>query len=507
VTKLKNTQMKYLITILLTLAIFSLGFSQSLQDAIRLSGSDFYSSARSSGVGGAFGAMGADFGSISYNPAATGAYWGGEFSLGVSLNSSLTQARLDANETDLYDEHSKRKFKFDQIGYVINTQPIGSEWKSASFGFGMNRIANFDQKMYYEGNSKGSFTDRFLERSHGKELSELDDFEGGLAYDVGAIYGPDNNLYYSSDYQKFGPNNLLHKFQTVDSRGGINEMLFSYGANYNDVFLFGLNVGIPFINYSETKSYTEQALDASSVLKKLNYEEYLQSSGVGINFKGGMILKMAKYFRLGASFHSPTYYSLEDDYNTDLLYEYDEGEGLKSNEKESPGAYFKYKFRTPWRYTGSLGAIYKLGDLNGFVDFDVEYADYSTGKFDFTAYSSEEGDALNQQEQNERIREELKASLTYRIGTELAYKKLRMRGGIALPDTPFEKDDLTDVVPTYTLGAGIRGDKVFIDFAYIREGSRYGYSPYILIDETLIQPFVDVEKFTSKWLVTFGTRF
>lgn len=499
--------MKYALTFLIALSSLGLVYGQSLQDAVRLSGSNFYSSARSSGVGGAFGSMGADFGSISYNPAATGAYWKSEFSMGFSFNNIKTDAELDADGSEIYSELAKRKLKFDQLGYVINTQPIGSEWKSASFAFGMNRIANFNQRMYFEGDSKGSFSDRFLERSNGKELDELDDFEGGLAYDVGAVYGPDNNLNYTSDYQKFGPNNLLRKFQEVDSRGGIHEMLFSYGANYDDLFLFGLNVGIPFMSYTETKSYTEEALDAGSVLKKLSYDEYLQTSGVGINFKGGMIVKPARFIRIGASFHSPTYYSLEDDYYTNMLYEYDEGDGLKSNEKQSPDAYFKYKFTTPWRFTGSVGAIYSLGDLNGFVDFDVEYTDYSTGKFDFTAYSSDEDDAMNQQEQNERILKELKPGITYRLGTEVAYKKLRIRGGFALPDTPFENDDLSDVVPTYTFGAGLRGDKLFFDFAYIREGSRFGYSPYLLVDETLIQPFVDVNKYTSRWLFTFGTRF
>jgi hypothetical protein len=499
--------MKYLFLLIIAMMTLSYSSAQSLQDAIRLSSSGFYSSARSSGVSGAFGAMGADFGSVSYNPAATGAYWGSEFSFGFSNNNIFTKARLDGPESKVYDEVAKKKLKFEQIGYVINTQPVSSDWKSASFAIGMNRTANFNQRMYFEGNSKGSFTDRFLERSHGKELDELDNFEGGLAYDVGAIYGPDNNLFYTSDYQKFSPNNLLAKSQIVDSKGGIHEMVFSYGANYQDVFLFGLNIGIPFVNFTETKTYEEEAIDAGSVLKKLTYNEYLQTSGVGLNFKGGAILKIAKYFRLGGSFHSPTYFSLEDEYNTGMLYQYNEGDGLKTNEKESPEAYFKYKFTTPWRFTGSLGAIYKLGDLSGFVDFDAEYTDYSSGKFDFTAYSSDQGDAQNQDEQNDRIRESLKPAITYRLGTELAYKKFRVRGGMALPETPFDKDENSNVEPTYTFGAGLRGDKIFVDVAFVREGSGYGYSPYLLVDETLIQPFVDVEKYSSKWMLTFGTRF
>ena len=479
--------------------------AQNLQDAIRMSEWQSYSTARTAGVGGAFGALGADAGSMALNPASAAAYHTSELTFGFSSNKIWSDAELSAPDPKLAESAAKRRLKLENASLIIHSQPIGSSWKAANFAFGFGRTANFDQSIFFEGESKGSFTDRFLERANGKELSGLDNFEGGLAYDVGAIYGPDNQLYYSSDYQS-NPNNLLDKSQSVTSRGGIYEMQFAYGLNYEEKWLFGLSIGVPFLNYSEDKFYREESIDAGSVLKKLEFDENLSTSGVGLNVKAGIVALMGKVLRLGASVHSPTFYSLKDDYYTELLYEYDEGNGLISNQDGSPDGYFKYRFRTPWRFSGSAGVILDLGKLKGFVDFDAEYTDYSTGSFNFTAYSNETADLDNQKDQNENIREQFKPSMTYRAGAELAYGKLRVRGGYSLAETAFAKDDFSDIIPTISFGAGYRAWSYYIDFAWLHSGSNYGYTPYELV-EFENEPFVSIEKRKSSFILTVGTKF
>lgn len=489
----------------LLLLLSTLGYGQNLQDALRLSEQDYFSTARTAGVGAAFGAMGADFGSVGYNPASIAAFRSGEFNFSFSGNKTRSEAEMAAENPSIIKSSTNRKLKFDNAGIVIHSKPAGSKWTATNFGFGFSRTANFNQSVSYEGLSKGSFTDRFLERANGRDLDELDDFEGGLAYDVGAIYGPDNQLYYTSDYLST-PNNLLDKNQTIQSRGGIYEMVFAYGANYKERLLFGLSIGVPFINYDEEKYYVEEAVDANSVLKKLEYNEYLSTSGVGINFKAGVVAKLSKIFRLGASVHSPSYYTLQDDYNMEMLYEYNEGNGLQSLQDGSPDGNFKYKFASPWKYTGSFGALLNLGKLKGFIDFDAEYADYSTGEFDLTAYSSASGDQDNEREQNRNIQEQLKPSVTYRVGGEIAYNKLRGRAGYALQESLFANDEFSDSNPTFSLGAGYRGDSYYVDFAWVRKANRYGYTPYELVDFENEQ-FVSVNKWASKWMFTIGTKF
>jgi long-subunit fatty acid transport protein len=477
--KQSNSIRTKMLIALFIIAGSGLSFGQNIQDALRMSQQQYFSSARSAGVGSAYGAIGADFGSVSYNPAGVAAFRTSEFTFGFSMNNVNSNAQLKGSDV-LVKTNTNQKLKLENVGIVIFDEPGGDKWVNSNFAFGLNRTANFDQKVKFNGQTKGSFTDRFLERANGKDLNGLDNFEGGLAYDVGAIYGPDNQLDYVSDYQKT-PNNLLKKSQNIHSRGGIYEMVFAYGASFQDKLLFGLSVGIPFINYTEEKSYLEESIDANSVLKKLEYDQYLSTSGVGMNFKAGLIGRLSQNLRVGVSVHSPSYYTLQDDYYNEMLYEYYE-DGLQSNLDGSPDGYFKYKFKSPWRYTGSIGGIFSIGELNVFIDADAEYADYASSKFNFTAYSTAAGDEMNEKDQNENIREQLESAITLRLGGELAYDKYRLRMGYVAPQSPFGRDEINDVMPSYTLGLGFREWKYYIDLAFVKETTTYGYSPYELID-------------------------
>jgi len=494
---------KILLPLLLLCSIHISG--QNLNDALRLSIQDYYSTARTAGVGSAFGAMGADFGAIGYNPASLAAYRTGEINFSFSSNKVKSTSDLKGSTTGASESSTNRRLKFDNVGLVIHSQPGGSIWTSTNFGFGFSRTANFDQNIYWDGQTRGSFTDRFLERAHGKELDDLDNFEAGLAYDVGAIYGPDNQLYYTSDYNS-SPNNLLDKDQTIRSKGGINEMVFAYGANYQDKLLFGVSIGVPFINYNEEKTYSEASLDAGSVLKNLQYKENLSISGVGINFKAGMVGLLGKVIRVGAAVHSPSFYTLQDDFYTEMYYEFDEGNGSTSYEDGSPDGNFKYKFSSPWRFNGSIGALLDLGAIKGFIDFDAEYADYSSGEFNFTAYSSNEADRENERDQNHTITVQLKPAMTYKIGGELAFGKFRARAGYILPESIFANDEIGDFNPILTLGTGYRGRSFYIDAAWVRSKQSYGYSPYELV-EFENEQFVTIDKKSSKLLFTVGAKF
>ena len=491
--------------VLIILLTTSLLYGQNIQDALRMSEQSYYSSARASGVGGAYGAIGADFGSIAYNPASVAAFRTSEFTFGFSSNRTRSDAYLVGDENNRLEEATHKKFKLENAGLVIYHQPQSSNWTSANFSFGLTRLANFDQQINYKGETTGSYTDRFLERANGRDLDGLDNFEAGLAYDVGAIWGPDEQLEYTSDYL-FTPNDRMEKQQSITSRGGIYEMSFAYGANYQDNIHFGLSIGVPFLNYTEDKSYTETPVDIGSVFQYLQYNQELITSGVGINFKAGMVAKLNKVFRIGAAIHSPSWYYLQDDYNASMIYEFNEGDGLQSYEDGSPDGYFKYTFKTPWRYIASAGAVFRTGDLGVFIDFDAEYSDYSTGEFDFTAYSSSIADKENGEDQNEKISKELKPSMTYRLGGELAYGKWRGRLGFITAETPFENDNISDAKPGYSFGIGYRAWKYYIDFAFVNLRNSYSYTPYELQDRDLEQ-LVTIDKTRRKWQITVGRKF
>ena len=76
---------KYILIALVT--SFTLGaWAQNEQDALRFSQTFYGGSSRTMSKGGAFGALGGDFGALSTNPAGVAKYRQGEFSFTPSLS-------------------------------------------------------------------------------------------------------------------------------------------------------------------------------------------------------------------------------------------------------------------------------------------------------------------------------------------------------------------------------------------------------------------------------------
>src|SRR3954466_4771231 len=84
--------MKKITFILVGFSIYipSLIFAQSDIDALRYSQSSLTGTARYVSMGGAFGALGADFSSLSYNPAGIGLYRKSEFTFTPSIYAEKT---------------------------------------------------------------------------------------------------------------------------------------------------------------------------------------------------------------------------------------------------------------------------------------------------------------------------------------------------------------------------------------------------------------------------------
>ena len=217
--------------------------SQSLFDALRYSQLEVGGTARTIGVGGGIGALGADFSVLSTNPAGMAAYRRSEFVFTPTWYSSQTEAQLRGDASNFAINSEKTNFNLNALGIVFASRPMASDWKVTAFGIGFNKLANFKQRTFFEGVSEGSITDRWLELAQGYTPSELDDFEAGLAYDAEAIYtdADDETLYYSD----FDENEPVRKSQLIRQKGSINELVFSFAGNYDEKLMMGLTTNCP----------------------------------------------------------------------------------------------------------------------------------------------------------------------------------------------------------------------------------------------------------------------
>lgn len=472
-------------------------FSQTAPDVLKYSYLSVGGTARFLGAGGAFGALGAEFGALSQNPAGLAMYRTDELMLTPALRFSNTETTL-AGGSNLGTDESKSHFHFDNIGIVFNTTPRGGSWKTFNVGLGYNQLANYNQGIYYIGNANGTIMNNWFAEaqqvlSTGTE-DDLDPFTSRLAYDVNAIYYLDNNLTY--DFAG-NPNAALERSQTLTQSGTMNEMVLALAGNYNEKLMIGATVGVPFVRYRLSGEYREN--DAASEVEyfdNLTYTEDLTTDGIGVNFKFGVIYRASQAVRIGASFQSPTWLSLTDDYSNTFAYAYTDGSGSSSDQTSSPSGNFDYKLATPWRASLS-GAV--LIQKHGFLSAEVEWVDYSANKYNFTADIANTANQLAERQVNTEIQRLFEPRMNLRFGGEAVLDNFRLRAGLNLLGKPYASDSGFNMA--YTAGAGVRGEAFFLDLGFrltAGEGSVIAYGG---------GPAATTKNRVSDFLLTVGFKF
>ena len=255
---------------------------------------------------------------------------------------SSSDAQLDNNNTIT---ESTNKFNFNNIGYVNHRQPRNPSWRTSNYAIGFNKVANFNGTYTYRGSSIGSIADRYVEIAETLDPNELDNFEAGLAFDVGAIF-PDGNGAYVNDYILEPGMPLLQKDATVSQSGSINELTFSYGANLKDKWYFGVTLGIPFLNYTREVDYVEQDVDdAVFAFNQLNYSEQLEISGGGANLKLGLIYRASQSIRIGAACaYADSATDMTENFVTNVGFSFTENGAVEESVSNSPDNEFTYFF-------------------------------------------------------------------------------------------------------------------------------------------------------------------
>ena len=468
--------------------------AQTASDAIRYAYQNPQGTARAMGIGSAIGGLGGDFTSLSINPAGIGGYWKSEFMFTPSYLTVNTDATLEGTTSN----ERSNNFNVSNVGIVFTNTPSRGKWKSVSLGFGLNKMNNYHQELFFQGETQGSITDRFAGLGFGRTPDALDGFEAGLAYEVGAIYDFENDGIYETDFQ--GQTQPFRKQQLSSLNGYMSEMAISFGGNLNNKVLMGITLGIPFISYTSEQDYRESdGADVIPAFNDLEFDEFLNTDGGGVNIKLGAIAKIGKQLRLGLAFHSPTYLTLTDRFSTELAYSYSQGGADEAFARQSPEGEFEYAVITPWKAVGS--AAYVFGKF-GFVSADVEFIDYASTRFDFTTNSDNIEDRAYQDEVNSQIDLLYRSAINVRVGAELAYEGLRLRGGLQLLGGPLANENTTQSV--ISLGAGIRGNKAFFDLAYNYSSQKELYLPYAVSGAP--NQLVDTNTKKGQFVATIGFK-
>lgn len=451
--------------------------AQNEVDALRFSQTFSQGTARSLGLGGATGAVGGDFGSLGVNPAGIGLYRSSEMSFSPALSWNISTSDF------LNEKYSDESYKLGlgNMGFVFNYDMKREKgWVSTNFGFGYNRLNNFNQEIFMAGTqNNSSFLDNFVYYAGDLNAEDLDPYYEALAWETYMIDWDSEKNEYFNDFADGGYGQVQER--SISTRGSVGEYLFSFGANYSHRLYLGASLGINSARFEQNIIHFENdPNDIINFTKSFRFEEYVYTRGVGYNMKMGAIVRPIDFLRFGASFHLPTFYYLKDEFENNIEAYIDAenlnpAEGIENPMTASSGlGDYRYKLRTPAKFIGS--GVVTIGKM-GLISMDYEFINYQKADLSASDY--------NFMEENQDIEAIYRSTHNFRLGGELKLGAAYFRGGYAYYASPFATGEFNVNANRNILSAGfgVRSRFFFFDVAYSHasvEDTYYLYVPGIV---------------------------
>lgn len=527
--------------------IFSLTtmYGQGEMDAYKFSRNDLKGSARAMGMGGAFGALGDDLTAISINPAGVGTYIRSEAAITFNFQNSRNTAEVAWNKS-LPMDNSKFKFTADNISFVGVMPTNNDEAPFVNFGVTYNRLKDFNR--VYQTRGVGmvnkSMTDYMAERAKGYKPTELGSTNGYAPWDASgvdwmAIFGynsglivptASNNQVYKSSLRS--ASNIILPYDqelTVEETGGINSYDFSLGTTFSDMLSAGVTLSITDISYTMNSTFIEDFVSGNKA-GGYDFWNQLETKGTGAQVALGLIFKPVEQFRIGVSYHSPTWYDMTDYYRAEVWHNLTELKSvagvsidpaytdgvIRTFDDANEVGQFDYTFRTPDKWTFSLtGLIGKFAKIN--VDYD--YTNYSNMKL-----HDDRGYALSSDsyyDPNTQIKRDFKNSSSLRIGLEYRVsKQFAVRAGYSWVESPVKDNRINNIDDEIMTAGTVAHYTLDGDTHYLTYGLGYRFTKDFYTDvafvystqEDDVYSYWGAEKFAMKTdkmqgVLTFGYRF
>jgi len=505
--------------------VFNCSFlmAQTEFDALKLSQTDITGTARYMGMAGAFGALGGDASAIKDNPAGLGIYRSSELvgTLNVMMQKGNSTWNGVKSMDDLY------KVGFNNFSYVMakptwRNENSSSGLLSSNFSFSYNRIANFN---------------RSLNIKSGDAASSMTDY---MAYLTGNISG--NDLAYTNSYEPFdnvnvpwlsvmayegklmnetvsngvstwssalGNSGSVTPSYLVTEKGYVDEYSLGWAGNFNNKFFLGTTINFRSLNYSSTSSYGELFSDNRGMM---NLRDSIYSTGTGFNLNIGAIYSPMDNIRLGLSVHSPTIYSISDNYYSRLSFDFAGYAGYSG----TPEGSSNYQLQGPTQI--NLSAAYIFG-TKGLLSAEYDYSNYTGIRLMDTNGSSQ-----SFSDENQGMSQMLADVSTIKIGAE--YKltdNFALRAGYAYStnatdpnaaklvryntvrtDSEFYRNNSTNY---FSAGFGYREANWYIDCAYMNKMLNESFYPYNSNNLDIAVNPAKVITNTNNLVVTLGLKF
>ena len=427
--------------LLASAAVAALGcpvWAQSAIDMLQLTQPDTRGTARFMGMGGAFTALGGDLSTLTQNPAGIGIYRHSEIGVTVDLDIQKSSVGGVGN--------SKTQFNCNNFGYIGVANLNSSVAQTFAWGATYNRTSSFDRLTSAYAPTAATSLSNYIASyttadegvlNFGGDYNPYRDSDADwlsiLAYSAYMINPKDGSTNrYNGLYQPGLTNS--DAMLTVRERGYVDEYSINFGGNLSNTLYWGLGVGITDLSYRRDAYYSESMENARCVADggattitngDAGFElgNYKKINGSGWKLSFGLIYKPINALRIGAAIHSPTWWSLSQEYDGTVSYSYFNPSQPQSSGNPLSGddytdfAGFDWKLKSPWRFM--VGAAVVLGS-NAIISVDYERQAYNDMTMKNAVYDNygyimghEDNEAVNND-----VRTYCRAANIVRVGAE-----------------------------------------------------------------------------------------
>lgn len=494
-----------------------ISYSQTPEDALRLSWYHISGTARNQALGGAIVSLGGDAMANHINPAGLAFYKTSDFLItpGFKFGKEKSDFRGTASTGD-----SKSNGVIGASGFIFGG--FGQKSKN-TFGITVSKIADFNQKTYYNGaNDYSSFAEPLADEFASSNLTidqALNNPNISIPTKMSLYTYLVDTLTVNGNQQVIArsENPSLRDQQNIsESSGGITEIAFGFGTEISKKILAGFSIGVDIIKY-DRKSYfheSDATGNANNDFSFLSYSENFSQDGYGINLKGGLIYRPKEYIRLGLAVHTPTWMPLTENLNSGFAADLENHFGVGNGYDSVASSVFtngteiqnKYVLNTPTKIMISGSYVFReeerIERQKGFLTADIEYFNYKWLKY--SAYDQTTSNDYYS-DYNKAIDEIYKGTFNFRLGGELKFKTLMARAGFAYYGNPYQDTELKGRKMFVSGGFGYRNKGMFVDVSYVHRLNKDVNFPY-RVNSPRANTFATLKDNGGNILLTLGFK-
>ena len=492
--------------------------AQEPADALRYSMMGHGGSARTRAIGGAVVSLGGDITAAAVNPAGLAFFKTSEFVFTPTLGLNNTRINYLSNES----RDKKTAFDISNFGFILPKEgSVNGNWRNFTVGLGMNRRANFNNQTLLQGiNNESSYSEKYLEELINKNVTNPNDAANNFPYGaslalntylIDTISGPNGTI---AGYRSLAtPQSGVTQQQNIVTRGGINDYFIAASGNFMDRLFVGGGITFSQLKFDRTSTYRET--DATKMANNFNYfetTETLLTEGIGVGINLGIIVRPIDQIRIGAAFHSPVLYNMDDLYTTSITTDVEGYQGqtvLTQSSRDfnnGEAGEFQYDFTNPMRFMFGISYIFQevedVKKQRGFISADVEFLNYGKAKFNTGSLTN----GINYlQEVNDAIRDQYRSAVNFRIGGELKFNTIMARLGYNYMGNAYQSTILKGTQSSISGGLGYRNRGYFLDLTYVHRMIKDASFPYRLDNGFFAPGFV--KGTNGNIVVTVGMKF